>query len=146
MTKSRENTRVVLTQDDGSGLFSPFPRWDDHRGKIYHIAGHEVVIGEENEVRIPAELMQEICEEYGVHRADGRYAVAIQNRRFSKEYDKTHEFDVGGVPIYNDAIKEYLENDENEAFIPNSVTRKPDKMLHMRDDNEGYAMKYVEEE
>lgn len=142
MTRMYKNIRVVVAQDDGSGLFSPFPTWDDHRGEPYWLAGRELKVGDDNEIHIPTKIMRELAVKGGYLRTDKRFAIAVATKRFAKESKRQF----GGEIVFSEEAKTYLEKGKNNSFIPNSAVEDYDTRLKVYDFIEGYTLEFPEED
>lgn len=132
-----QNIRVVVGQYNGSGIFSPFPYWDDHRGESYYLAGYELKVLDTNEIHIPAKILRELAMKRGHLRSDGKFAIAVRSKRFA---DKNHKRQFGGEVIHSKDAEVYLEKGKNNSFIPESVFDKGPKRLRVQDYVEGYSL------
>lgn len=149
-----KNIRVVVAQKDGSAVFSPYPGWFDRVGSTYWLAvgeskdgskavARELELGKNKEVRIPAEIMKEIPSLFKVARPDGSYAIAVRTKRGSAN----HRLAFGGEVVRSEEAIPYLENGENNSFIPDSVIRTDDRgRLRVFDYYEGYTLDIPTEE
>lgn len=149
-----KNVRVVVAKPDGSAVFSPFPPWVDSVGSTYWLSvgeskkgdkavARELEYGKNNEVSIPAEIMKEIPLYMKVLRPDGSYAIAIRTKRGSA----SHKLAFGGEVVISDEAKPYLENGENNSFIPESAIDVDSRQrLRVFDYYEGYTTDIMEDE
>lgn len=149
-----KNIRVVVAKPDGSAVFSPYPLWFDRVGSTYWLAvgeskerslavARELELGENKEIHIPAEVMKEIPLHMKVLRPDGSYAIAIRTKRGSA----SHKLAFGGEVVISDEAKPYLENGENNSFIPDSAIDVDDRqVLRVFDYYEGYTLDVPEGE
>lgn len=149
-----KNIRVVVAKPDGSAVFKPYPSWFDRVGTSYLLAigeskegrladVRELGLGKNNEVRIPAEVMKKIPSYMKVLRSDGSYAIAIRTKRGSAN----HKLAFGGEVVLSDEAKPYLENGENNSFIPDSAIEVDSRQrLRVFDYYEGYTLDIPEGE
>lgn len=149
-----KNIRVVVAKPDGSAVFSPYPSWFDRVGSTYWLAvgeskdggkaiARELELGKHKEIRIPAEIMKEIPSHLKVLRSDGSYAIAIRTKRGSAN----HKLAFGGEVVLSDEAKPYLENGENNSFVPDSAIEVDSRQrLRVFDYYEGYTLDIPEGE
>lgn len=138
-----QNIRVVVGQYNGSGVFAPFPYWDDHSGESYWLAGHELKVLETNEIHIPAKILRELAVKRGYLRDDGKFVIAVRTKRFG---DKDHKLQFGGEVVYSKDAEVYLKKGKNNSFIPESVFDNDEKRLLVQDYTEGYSLEIEEDD